>query len=126
MSKVENFLFTKEHEWVSIDDDMAIIGITDFAQNELGDIIFIELPEIGDKFEANDVFGTIEAVKTVADLYMPLSGEIIEINEQIDDNPECVNNSPYDKGWIIKININDSKEINNLLTHQKYKEMING
>ena len=126
MSKVDNFLFTKEHEWVSIDDEMAIIGITDFAQNELGDIIFIELPEIGDKFEANDVFGTIEAVKTVADLYMPLSGEIIEINEQIDDNPECVNNSPYDKGWIIKININDSKEINNLLTHQKYKEMING
>ena len=126
MNKVDNFLFTKEHEWVSIDDDMAIIGITDFAQNELGDIIFIELPEIGDKFEANDVFGTIEAVKTVADLYMPLSGEIIEINEQIDDNPECVNNSPYDKGWIIKININDSKEINNLLTHQKYKEMING
>ena len=126
MSKVDNFLFTKEHEWVSIDDDIAIIGITDFAQNELGDIIFIELPEIGDKFEANDVFGTIEAVKTVADLYMPLSGEIIEINKQIDDNPECVNNSPYDKGWIIKININDSKEINNLLTHQKYKEMING
>ena len=126
MSKVGNFLFTKEHEWVSIDNDIAIIGITDFAQNELGDIIFIELPEIGDKFEANDVFGTIEAVKTVADLYMPLSGEIIEINEQIDDNPECVNNSPYDKGWIIKININDSKEINNLLTHQKYKEMING
>ena len=126
MSKVGNFLFTKEHEWVSIDNDIAIIGITDFAQNELGDIIFIELPEIGDKFEANDVFGTIEAVKTVADLYMPLSGEIIEINKQIDDNPECVNNSPYDKGWIIKININDSKEINNLLTHQKYKEMING
>ena len=126
MSKVDNFLFTKEHEWVSIDDDMAIIGITDFAQNELGDIIFIELPEIGEKFEANDVFGTIEAVKTMADLYMPLSGQIIEINEQIDDNPECVNNSPYDKGWIIKININDSKEINNLLTHQKYKEMING
>ena len=126
MSKVDNFLFTKEHEWVSIDDDIAIIGITDFAQNELGDIIFIELPKIGEKFEVNDVFGTIEAVKTVADLYMPLSGEIIEINEQIDDNPECVNNSPYDKGWIIKININDSKEINNLLTHQKYKEMING
>ena len=126
MSNVDNFLFTKEHEWVLIDNDIAIIGITDFAQNELGDIIFIELPEIGDKFEANDVFGTIEAVKTVADLYMPLSGEIIEINEQIDDNPECVNNSPYDKGWIIKININDSKEINNLLTHQKYKEMING
>ena len=126
MSKVDNFLFTKEHEWISIDDNIAIIGITDFAQNELGDIIFIELPEIGDKFEANDVFGTIEAVKTVADLYMPLSGEIIEINEQIDDNPECVNNSPYDKGWIIKININDSKEINNLLTHQKYKEMIYG
>jgi len=125
MSKVDNFLFTKEHEWISIDDNIAIIGITDFAQNELGDIIFIELPEIGDKFEANDVFGTIEAVKTVADLYMPLSGEIIEINEQI-DNPECVNNSPYDKGWIIKISINDSKEINNLLTHQKYKEMING
>ena len=126
MSKVGNFLFTKEHEWVSIDNDIAIIGITDFAQNELGDIIFIELPEIGEKFEANDVFGTIEAVKTVADLYMPLSGEIIEINKQIDDSPECVNNSPYDKGWIIKININDSKEINNLLTHQKYKEMING
>ena len=126
MSKVDNFLFTKEHEWVSIDDDIAIIGITDFAQNELGDIIFIELPKIGEKFEVNDVFGTIEAVKTVADLYMPLSGEIIEINEQIDDNPECVNNFPYDKGWIIKININDSKEINNLLTHQKYQEMING
>ena len=125
MSEIDDYLFTKEHEWITIDKNIAKIGITDFAQNELGDIIFIELPEIGDRFEVNDVFGTIEAVKTVADLYSPVSGEVVEINSNIEDDPSFVNSSPYDDGWIIKINISNKKEINNLLSHENYNEMIN-
>ena len=103
----EQLLFTKEHEWIKIDGDTAIIGITDYAQSELGDIIFVELPEVDDSFANNDVFGTIEAVKTVADLFMPVSSKIIEVNSNIEDSPELINTSPQDKGWIVKILIND-------------------
>ena len=101
----KNLLYTKEHEWLDVNGDEAQVGITDFAQGELGDIIFVELPEVGDTFSKDDVFGTIEAVKTVADLYMPVSGEIIELNNVIEDSPELINTSPHESGWIIKIKI---------------------
>ena len=125
MSDKSNLLFTKEHEWLDIDGDEAQVGITDFAQGELGDIIFVELPEIGDFFNKDDVFGTIEAVKTVADLFMPVSGEIISINNIIEENPEMINSNPLDDGWIIKIKITDKSEIDTLLDHNKYNELIN-
>jgi len=126
MSQIDNFLFTKEHEWLSVDRNVATVGITDFAQSELGDIIFIELPQSGEEYNVNDVFGTIEAVKTVADLYMPITGKILEINSNIEDNPESINNSPYKEGWIVKVKISNIKEVNNLLSSSAYKELING
>ena len=125
MTQFDNLLFTKEHEWVRIENGIAVIGITDFAQSELGDIIFIELPDKGAKFDSNDVFGTIEAVKTVADLFMPLSGEIIDINTNIEDSPENVNNSPYEEGWIAKVKISDKNDFSKLLSYEDYKQLIN-
>ena len=124
MSEV-NYLYTKDHEWVKIDQDNAIIGITDFAQGELGDIIFIELPKVGDKFNKGDIFGTIEAVKTVADLFMPISGTIAELNEAIENSPEIVNNDALNHGWIIKIKIDDIEESYSLLSATEYKKIIN-
>ena len=124
MSDKKNLLFTKEHEWLDVDGDEAQIGITDFAQGELGDIIFVELPEVGDKFSKDDVFGTIEAVKTVADLYMPVSGEILELNSIIEDSPELINTSPHENGWIIKIKITEKSEVDTLLNENQYKELI--
>ena len=126
MTELDNHLFTKEHEWLIVDGDIATIGITDFAQGELGDIIFIELPSVGDSFVSEEVFGTIEAVKTVADLFMPIKGDIIEINDQIEDNPDYVNSSPYEKGWIAKIKISNASDLGNLLNHEDYKKLING
>tara|TARA_B110000263_G_scaffold171560_1_gene149523 strand:- start:2447 stop:2827 length:381 start_codon:yes stop_codon:yes gene_type:complete len=125
MSNESNFLFTKEHEWLNIDGNEAKIGITNFAQGELGDIVFVELPEVGDSFDKDEIFGTIEAVKTVADLFMPVSGEVVSINSNIEDNPELINSKPFNDGWIIKIKITDKNEINNLLNENKYKELIN-
>lgn len=125
MSSNSSLLFTKEHEWLDMDNNEAKVGITNFAQGELGDIIFVELPDVGDSFEKDDVFGTIEAVKTVADLFMPVSGEIIAINSNIEDNPELINTDPHNDGWIIKIKIKDSSEIKSLLTEDKYKDLIN-
>ena len=125
MSDKKNLLFTKEHEWLDVDGDEAQIGITDFAQGELGDIIFVELPEVGDNFSKDDVFGTIEAVKTVADLYMPVSGEILELNNIIEDSPELINTSPHENGWIIKIKITEKSEVDTLLNENQYKELIN-
>ena len=126
MTELDNHLFTKEHEWLIVDGDIATIGITDFAQGELGDIIFIELPSVGDCFVSEEVFGTIEAVKTVADLFMPIKGDIIEINDEIEDNPDYVNSSPYEKGWIAKIKISNTSDLGNLLNHEDYKKLING
>ena len=126
MTNLDNHLFTKEHEWLIVDGDIATIGITDFAQGELGDIIFIDLPSAGDCFVSEEVFGTIEAVKTVADLFMPIKGDIIEINDQIEDNPDYVNSSPYEKGWIAKIKISNASDLGNLLNHEDYKKLING
>ena len=120
-----SYLYTKDHEWISIDNDSAVIGITDYAQGELGDIIFIELRDIGDSFSSGDVFGTIEAVKTVADLFMPISGNIIDINNEIEDNPEVVNTDAFNKGWIVKIKINNMDEVKNLLNESDYNKLIN-
>ena len=125
MSDKNNLLYTKEHEWLDVNGDEAQVGITDFAQGELGDIIFVELPEVGDTFSKDDVFGTIEAVKTVADLYMPVSGEIIELNNVIEDSPELINTSPHENGWIIKIKITEKSEVDTLLNENQYKELIN-
>tara|TARA_Y100000817_G_scaffold139461_1_gene109376 strand:- start:241 stop:615 length:375 start_codon:yes stop_codon:yes gene_type:complete len=120
----EQLLFTKEHEWIKIDGDTALIGITDYAQSELGDIIFVELPEVDDSFSNNDVFGTIEAVKTVADLFMPVSSKIIEVNSKIEDSPELINTHPQSDGWIVKVSIEDASELESLLTLDEYKKMI--
>ena len=113
----EKLYFTQEHEWVDIDGEIAMIGITTFAQSELGDIVFIEFPEIGDSFKKGDTLGTIEAVKTVADLYAPISGEIIELNSALEDNAEIINSDPFGKGWIIKMKLNNSDEIGGLLSY---------
>ena len=121
----KQLLFTKEHEWIKVDGNTATIGITDYAQSELGDIIFVELPDKDETFESNDVFGTIEAVKTVADLFMPVSSKIVEVNSNIEDSPELINTSPQDEGWIVKISINDATDLNDLLSIDDYKKMIN-
>ena len=120
----EKLLFTKEHEWIKVEGNIATVGITDFAQSELGDIIFVELPEIDDNFISNDVFGTIEAVKTVADLFMPISSQIIEINTLIEDSPEKINDDAEGEGWIVKIKIANNDELNNLLTQDEYNKLI--
>lgn len=123
MNVPENLLYTKDHEWVSITDNIATIGITDYAQSELGDIIFIEFPELNDTFQNEDVLGTIEAVKTVADLFSPISGKVIKINTRLENEPELTNSDPYDNGWIIQMEI-DNKTSINLLTSKEYEKLI--
>ena len=118
--------YTKDHEWVQIDGDIATVGITDFAQGELGDIVYVEVETLDETLEAEEVFGTVEAVKTVSDLFMPLSGEVIEINGALEDEPELVNTDPYGKGWMIKIAISDSLQIENLLDAEAYQKLIEG
>ncbi len=120
-----NLKYTKDHEWVSVDGDIATIGITDFAQGELGDIVYVEIETVGDSIDAEEVFGSVEAVKTVSDLFMPLTGEILEMNEELDANPELVNSNPYDKGWMIKVKISNPSEIDNLLSAEQYEDLIN-
>jgi len=120
----ENLLYTSEHEWIKIENNTAIIGITDFAQSELGDIIFLELPNLDSVFNTGDIFGTIEAVKTVSDLYMPLDGKITEVNNILNDNPEKVNEDPYGEGWIVKIIIDDNATKDQLLDSKKYNQLI--
>ena len=124
MNTPENLKYTKEHEWCKIDGNIATVGITDFAQSELGDIVFVEFPNVSDKINQNDTVGTIEAVKTVADLYSPLSGKIIEINDSLESEPNLINDSPYDQGWIFKIEITNNDEYNDLLNSNSYKEII--
>ena len=118
--------YTKDHEWIKIDGDTATIGITDFAQGELGDIVYVDVDTLDDTVEEGDVFGSVEAVKTVSDLFMPLTGEVIEFNEELENEPELVNSDPYGKGWMIKINISDADQINNLLDAEAYKNLIKG
>ena len=124
MNIPENLKYSKEHEWVRVEGDEAYIGITDFAQGELGDIVYVEVETVGDEVAIDEIFGTIEAVKTVSDLYMPLSGEILELNEALEGEPELVNEDPYDKGWMVKIRISDASELDNLLDHKAYQDLI--
>lgn len=116
--------YTKDHEWVKIDGDTAIVGITDFAQKELGDIVYVEVETLDQTLDKDEVFGTVEAVKTVSDLFLPLSGEIIEFNELLETNPEKVNTDAYGEGWMIKVKVSDSSEIDTLLSSEQYKELI--
>ena len=116
--------YTKDHEWISIDGEIATVGITDFAQRELGDIVYVEVETVGEALDADAVFGTVEAVKTVSDLFLPVSGEIIEFNESLEDPPEDVNSDPYSKGWMIKLKVNNPDDLNNLLDSNQYKDLI--
>jgi glycine cleavage system H protein len=118
--------YTKDHEWVKIEGDTAIVGITDFAQGELGDIVYVDVDTLDDTVEKDEVFGSVEAVKTVSDLFMPLSGEVIEFNEELEDEPELVNKDPYGKGWMIKLTISDDSQIADLLDAQTYQDLIGG
>ncbi|MGB0487372.1 MAG: glycine cleavage system protein GcvH [Flavobacteriaceae bacterium] len=121
-----NLKYTKDHEWISIDGNNATIGITDYAQGELGDIVYVEIESIGDSLNKEEIFGSVEAVKTVSDLFIPVSGEITEMNENLEDNPELINDDPYGDGWIIKMKINDSSELNDLLSPEEYKDLVGG
>ena len=116
--------YTKDHEWVKIDGEIATIGITDFAQQELGDIVYVEIESIGETLDAEEVFGTVEAVKTVSDLFMPLSGEVLEFNAALEDIPESVNDDPYKSGWMIKVKIEDPSQISDLLDFDAYQQLI--
>ncbi len=124
MNIPENIKYTKDHEWVKIEGDTAIIGITDFAQHELGDIVFVEVDTVGESLDKEETFGTIEAVKTVSDLFMPLGGEVLEFNEELESSPDIINKDPYNEGWIIKVKIADVADIDDLLTAEAYKELI--
>jgi glycine cleavage system H protein len=121
-----NLKYTKDHEWIKIEDNVAIVGITDFAQSELGDIVYVDVDTLDETVEEGEVFGSVEAVKTVSDLFMPLTGEIIEFNEGLEDDPELVNSDPYENGWMIKIEIADNSQIADLLDATAYQELIKG
>lgn len=124
MNIPNNLKYTKDHEWVTIDGDVATVGITDFAQKELGDIVYVEVESLDQTLDKDEIFGTVEAVKTVSDLFLPLSGEIIEFNEDLETNPELVNSDPYGEGWMIKVKISDTSEIDGLLSADDYKNLI--
>jgi len=124
MNIPENLKYTKDHEWVRIEDGIATVGITDFAQSELGDIVYVDVESLDETLDQNEVFGSVEAVKTVSDLFMPLSGEVTEFNEGLEDAPEKVNSDPYGEGWMIKIKVSDSTETEGLLDASGYKELI--
>ena len=124
MNTPSNLKYTKDHEWINVDGDIATVGITDFAQSELGDIVYVEVETLDETLNKNEVFGTVEAVKTVSDLFIPLSGEVIEFNESLESEPEKVNSDAYGEGWMIKIKISNPEEINQLLDAESYKELI--
>ncbi len=124
MSVPTELKYTKDHEWIRIDGDVATIGITDFAQGELGDIVYVEVETVEEELDAEEVFGTVEAVKTVSDLFMPIAGEVLEFNELLEANPEKVNEDPYGDGWMIKVKIADSSEIDDLLGSDEYADLI--
>ena len=124
MNFPEELKYTKDHEWVKLEGDVAVIGVTDFAQTELGDIVYIEVDTVGETIDAEEVFGTIEAVKTVSDLFLPVNGEIIEFNEDLEDSPEKVNEDPYNEGWIVKVKVNDVAAVEGLLSAEEYKALI--
>ena len=124
MSLPKNLKYTEDHEWVKLDGEIATVGITDFAQSELGDIIFVEFPDDGLEVSSKETIGTLEAVKTVADIFSPLSGTIVELNKDLESNPELINESPYDAGWILKIKITDSIQVDSLLSNSEYDNLI--
>ncbi|UJH68352.1 glycine cleavage system protein GcvH [Allomuricauda sp. SCSIO 65647] len=124
MNLPEDLKYTKDHEWVRIEGDVATVGITDFAQGELGDIVYVEVETVDETLDREEVFGTVEAVKTVSDLFLPLAGEIIEFNEALEDEPEKVNSDPYGEGWMIKLKISDASEVEDLLSASDYKALI--
>lgn len=124
MNFPEELKYTKDHEWVRVEGDMLTIGITDFAQKELGDIVYVEVDTLDETLDQEEVFGTVEAVKTVSDLFLPVSGEVVEFNETLEDEPENVNTDPYGAGWMVKVKISDSSQLNDLLSVAAYKELI--
>ena len=124
MSIPAELKYTKDHEWVSLDGEIATVGITDFAQKELGDIVYVEVETLDQTLDKDEVFGTVEAVKTVSDLFLPLSGEIVEFNEDLESNPESVNSDPYGKGWMVKVKMSNTAEIEELLSSEAYKALI--
>lgn len=124
MNIPSNLRYSKEHEWVRVEGDMAVIGITDFAQSELGDMVFIEVETVGETLDKDEVFGSVEAVKTVSDLFMPVSGEIVEFNESVESSPESVNSDPYGEGWLIKVKMSDPSELDSLMDAAAYADMI--
>jgi glycine cleavage system H protein len=124
MNFPENLKYTKDHEWVRVDGDTAYIGITDFAQSELGDIVYVEIETLGEELAQEEIFGTVEAVKTVSDLFMPLSGKLLELNPTISSDPESVNKDPYGEGWMIKISIKDKSQVEQLLSAKEYQSLI--
>lgn len=126
MNIPEDYKFSADHEWVKVDGNTALIGISDYAQGELGDVVFVDIDSDIDEISANETFGSIEAVKTVSDLYAPVSGKVIEINERLEDEPELVNSDPYGEGWLIKIELSDSSQVDNLLSGEDYKKQIGG
>lgn len=125
MAATEGLKFSKDHEWVKTEGNVSTIGITDFAQSELGDIVFVELPEVGDEITSGQPFGSVESVKTVSELYAPISGKVVEVNSELEDTPEFVNESPYENAWMIKVETSNEDELNELLTQAQYDEMIN-
>jgi glycine cleavage system H protein len=124
MNIPQELKYTKDHEWIKVEGDIATVGISDFAQGELGDLVYIEIETVGETLAKEDVFGTVEAVKTVSDLFMPLSGEIIEFNESLESSPETVNSDPYNEGWMVKIKFSDATEIDSLLSADAYKAEV--
>ncbi|WP_428743644.1 glycine cleavage system protein GcvH [Tenacibaculum sp.] len=118
--------YTKDHEWVKVEGDVATIGITDFAQGELGDIVYVDVDTLDDTLDAEEVFGSVEAVKTVSDLFMPVSGEVVEFNDALEDEPELVNSDPYGEGWMIKVKLSDDSQVADLLSAEEYQELIKG
>jgi glycine cleavage system H protein len=126
MNIPQDVKYTSEHEWIRIDGDIAYVGITDYAQEQLGDIVFVDIPTVGESLEAGETFGTIEVVKTISDLFLPIAGEVLEQNEALEENPELVNKDPYGEGWIIKIKPVDAADTANLLDAEGYKALVNG
>ena len=124
MTFPDNLKYTKDHEWISFDGSVATIGITDFAQSELGDIVYVDLEDVDSEFDQDEVFGSVEAVKTVSDLFMPVKGKVIEHNEELEDNPQLINESPYDKGWMIKVKVDNPSDVEALLSSSAYQEMV--
>ena len=126
MNFPQNLKYTNEHEWIRVEGDIAYVGITDYAQEQLGDIVFVDIPTVGESLEAGEVFGTIEVVKTISDLFLPVAGEVLEQNEALEEHPELVNKDPYGEGWLIKMKPADVKAVEDLLDAEGYKEVING